>query len=533
MPECGKNIPGSIHVSISLTACEGNSIMQKQLIAGRRTGGLVLSAAALMLLAGCVVGPNYTEPTINSPESFTEGKAWSTAAGDIKQWWKNLNDPALDSLVERAIKGNLDLREAEARVREARELRQIARSSELPTINNSTGYKRQEDSENTGSPNSNFPRPGNSYNAWNLGFDASWELDFFGRVQRGVEAAEGDVQSAEFTARDVLVTLTSEVARNYVDLRTQQQRLTITQSNLKTQEQTMSLAETRFKAGLTSELDVARAKANVETTRSQIPTIEASMRRTMHRLAVLLGQNPGTLLDELMVAKAIPASPATVPIGVPSELLRRRPDIRSVERQLAAQTARIGVATGDLYPRITLGGSVGWNANRFATLFDASSVAYSVGPALTWNIFDYGKIRANIRANSARSEQLLARYERTVITAFSDVEDALSNFTREQTRQGSLALAVVAGQRAVQLSTDLYQQGLTDFNAVLDAQRQLLSLQDQQIQSQGLVVTNLVALYKSLGGGWDDSPDALSRFLPGKAVSTPAPTSETPAPAKQ
>jgi len=462
---------------------------------------IAVSAAALLVtLSGCKVGPNYVEPVIDSPTSWSEIPA-STPA-DLRQWWTRLNEPTLDTLVQRASAGNLELRQAIAAVREARELRQIARSSLLPTIDASGGYSRNEGSSNVGRSAARQFTDGGSYDLFQAGFDATWELDFFGRVSRGVEAAEAEVAVAEYNAADVMVIVTAEVVRNYIDLRTTQRRLVLARGNVATQQDTLALAESRFRAGLTSELDVARAKANVETTRSQIPSFEASERRSMHALAVLLGRSPGVLIEELATFSPIPVVNDTLTTGVPSELLRRRPDLRASERSLAGQTARIGVATGDLFPRFLLGGSVGWNASKFASLYDASSVAYSVGPSVTWNVFDYGRIRANIRAQSARAEALLAQYERNVIGAFQEVEDALVSYSRERVRQEALSNAVAAGQRAVELSSELYKQGLTDFNAVLDAQRQLFLLEDSQAESQGEIARQYVAIYKALGGGW-------------------------------
>lgn len=487
-----------------------------------------LSAGVLMVLAGCTVGPNYQEPTINAPEKWIdaqgEAKKTSDAASTaLSTWWKQLNDAQLDKVMDLALRGNLDLKLAEARVKQVRALRQGAASGLLPTIDATGGYQRREDSPNVGAGLGNaggFGRSGDAYNSWSAGFESSWELDFFGRVRRGVEAAEGDLQSAEFEARDVLVVLTGEVARNYAELRTNQQRLEITLGNLKTQEETLALSKSRFDAGLTSELDVVRARANVETTRSAIPSLQSAVRASIHRLGLLTGQAPGALISELSTPGMIPTPGGTVDAGVPSELLKRRPDLRSIERQLAAQTARIGVATGDLYPRITLGGSVGWNASKIATLFDASSVTYGVGPSVSWNIFDYGRIRSNITAQGAAAEQILVRYERAVLSAFVEVENALVSYTNEKVRRGSLKDAVTAGLRSVELSTELYKQGLTDFNAVLDAQRQLFLLQDSLMQSEGTVAANFITLNTALGGGWDPQGDLRS------AVIQPVPTKE-------
>jgi NodT family efflux transporter outer membrane factor (OMF) lipoprotein len=483
------------------------------------SGGL--SVLMLLTLAGCAVGPNYQEPAINAPEKWLDAQGEAKKATDatnaaLTTWWKQLSDAQLDKVMDLALRGNLDLKLAEARVKQVRALRQGAASGLLPTIDATSGYQRREDSPNVGAGLGNaggFGRSGDAYNSWSAGFESSWELDFFGRVRRGVEGAEGDLQSAEFEARDVLVALTGEVARNYAELRTNQQRLEITLGNLKTQEETLALSTSRFDAGLTSELDVVRARANVETTRSAIPSLQSAVRASIHRLGLLTGQAPGALIAELSVAGRIPEPSGAVDAGVPSELLKRRPDLRSIERQLAAQTARIGVATADLYPRITLGGSVGWNASKIATLFDASSVTYGIGPSVSWNIFDYGRIRSNIAAQGAAAEQILVRYERAVLSAFVEVENALVSYTNEKVRRTSLRDAVAAGLRSVELSTELYKQGLTDFNAVLDAQRQLFLLQDTLMQSEGTVAANFITLNTALGGGWDPRGDLRSAVI--------------------
>lgn len=468
---------------------------------------VLLAGAGLAVVGGCAVGPNYVEPVIDSPANWSGESAAAAASsvGDLRAWWSQLGDARLDALVDRALAGNLDLKEAEARVRETRALRGIAASALLPTLDTSAGYSRREDSPNTGSNVGGFARGGDGYDQYTAGFDAGWELDFFGRVQRSVEASDADIQAAQYARHDVMVILTSEVARNYIELLTTQRRLQITRANEKLQQETLDLTKSRFDAGLTSELDVARAQANLQTTRAQVPSLENQIQRSIHRLGVLIGKHPGTLIGELKEMAGLPVAPKMIAAGLPSELLRRRPDLRNAERQLAAQTARIGVATADLYPKITLAGNVGWSANKFATLFDASSVGYGIGPSVSWNIFDYHRIRSNITAQGAKAEQLVTRYERAVLNAFGEVEDAISGFNFEQQRSTSLSLAADATRRSVDLAQELYKNGLTDFNAVLDAQRQLLLIQDQEIQSQGLVVTSSVALFKALGGGWSEA----------------------------
>jgi NodT family efflux transporter outer membrane factor (OMF) lipoprotein len=302
----------------------------------------------------------------------------------------------------------------------------------------------------------------------------------------------------------VLISLLAEVAREYTDTRSFQNRLLIAQANVKAQDDTLVLVRSRFDAGITSELDVAQARANLEQTRSQIPLLTAQLRQSMHRLEVLLAQRPGSLAAELDGgAGAIPTPPESIAVGLPSELLRRRPDIRRAEREIAGETARIGVATADLFPRVMLTGSAGLESSQIGTLLAGDSFAWAVGPGVRWNIFSAGRVENNIRAQTARQEQALARYERTVLTAFHDVEDSLVGYSRERVRLRTLNDAVTAQSRAVELAEELYTRGLTDFQNVLDAQRQLYALQDLQAESRRDVTGNLIALYKALGGGWE------------------------------
>jgi multidrug efflux system outer membrane protein len=465
------------------------------------------------LLGGCKVGPNYAPPQTAVPPAWGElpqqsaaatAKIASTPTGEsasLSDWWTTFDDEKLNSLIERSVGMNLDLRLAVARVREARAQRGVVSADLWPTINTNASASRSRNSENSFGGISGGP--GVESSLYEAGFDASWELDVFGGIQRGIEAADADIAASVEDYRSVLVTLLSEIALNYMELRGSQRQMAIAQANLDVQTETLGITRSRYEAGLVSDLDVARAEAQVETTRSRIPALEASARQSIHLLSVLLAQPPMTLMEELSVEAPIPEAAPEVPVGLPSDLLRRRPDIRRAERQIAAATARIGVATADLFPRFSLTGSFGLQSSQLSTLANSGSSFWSIGPGVRWPILDWGRIRSNIEVQNAREEQALIAYEQTVLTSLREVEDALVAFLREQSRRQSLEKAVASNRRAVDLATQLYQQGLSDFLSVLQAQRDLYASEDAMVQSDLAVSTNLVRLYKALGGGWD------------------------------
>lgn len=467
-------------------------------------------------LAGCNVGPLYQRPVVSLPESWSEQPESGVVAQttDVVQWWSTFGDPILNSLIERAVIANLDLRIATARVREARALRSVTAADFWPSIDVAGSYFRSRRSENlatgastgAGGQTSSSAREGDLFQA---NFDANWEIDLFGRVRHAVEAAEADIAAAEESRRDVLVTLLAELARNYVELRGFQRQLAVARSNIQTQQESVELTSARYQAGLISALDVTEAEAQLATTQSQLPTLESAGRQAIHRLGVLIGRPPETLLTELEPERAIPAAPLTVVVGLPSDLLRRRPDIRRAEREIAAATARVGVATADLFPRVSLTSNIlGLQSMDIADLALASSRFWFVGPTVRWPLFDAGRIRATIEVQNAREAQTLAQYEQIVLLALEDVENALVAYAREQIRRASLAAAVDANRRAVELAQERYTKGLTDFLNVLDAQRSLYVSEDQLVQSDETVVANLIALYKAMGGGWEVAPEA-------------------------
>ncbi|MBA3018393.1 MAG: efflux transporter outer membrane subunit [Proteobacteria bacterium] len=461
---------------------------------------LLLAMLMMSVLAGCVtVGPDYAPPDVSLPSAWSAEMKDGLIVEDLDKqapadWWLILDDPVLTSLIGQAVASNLDLKEARARVREARALRGISEADRFPTIDASGTARLSRSSGNTGS--------GIERKLYVAGFDATWELDLFGGKQRAIEAAEAELQLSEEDLRDVLVSLLAEVALNYVEVRSFQTRLSVANANLDAQKETYNIAQWRFQAGLSTRLDVEQAKYNLEQTRSQIPGLHTGLVQARNRLSVLLGQYPGSLKIALAEHKAIPVTPLEVAVGVPADALRHRPDVRRAERQLAAQTAQVGVATADLYPRFSLLGSIGLEALSLDNLFLIGSRTHSIGPSITWPVFDAGTIRKNIEVQSAQQEQALIQYEAAILKALEEVENALVAYTEEQSRRQSLSDATEAAQQAVNLAQSLYLSGLIDFTDVLDAQRSLLSFQDQLSVSESEVTSNLITLYKALGGGW-------------------------------
>jgi len=463
-----------------------------------------LYAAVSIFLAGCAaVGPNYHAPVTSDPKNWSEAPAGgvTSAPMQVGEWWKTFNDPELESLIERAVKANYDLRLAEARLMEARANRSHAKWDFAPTVGTSASYTKQQTSGNL-STNSKANTSTVSQ-VYDTGFDATWEIDVFGSKRRSLEEASANYGASEENRRDTLITVLGDVARNYVEVRAAQNRLAIAHENIDSQKKTIELTRARFNAHLTSELDVRQAEALLASTEATIPQFETTLKQSIHALGVLLGQPPGALLAELSKDEPIPTTPPTVPIGLPSELLRRRPDIRSAERQLAAATADIGVQTAELFPKFSLVGTAGLQSVRASDWFTAGSGYWSAGPSITWRVLDFGRIQSEINAADARQQQALDTYEQTVLTAFQNVEDSLVAYTNEQTHYTALNDAVIANQRALELSQALYQEGVGDFLNVLDAERSLFAAQDQLADSRRAETEDLVSLYKALGGGWE------------------------------
>ncbi|MDW7773618.1 MAG: efflux transporter outer membrane subunit [Desulfobulbaceae bacterium] len=457
--------------------------------------------SSLLALAGCApVGPDYMPPEKNVPAAWhTELRQGLSAEnidpGQLTGWWSILEDPVLSGLIEQAAANNLDMKQAVARVREARARRGISATALFPAVDAGGSASRSKGSENTGS--------GATRSFYSVGFDAGWEVDIFGGVRRSVEAAEADLEAGRENLRDVLVSLTAEVALNYLDLQTTHKRLAAAEKNLAIQQESYDFIDWRYQAGMSNVLELQQARYNLENTRAQVPNLRSGIEEAKNRLAVLVGGFPGSVHELLAEPQQIPAIPPATAVGIPAETLLQRPDIRRAERNLAAQTARIGAATADLYPRFRLSGSIGLEALDSADLFTSGSDTWSIIPGFSWKIFDAGAIRRNIEVQSAVQEQFLLAYEAAILGALEEVENALTAYAEEQLRREHLAAAVDAARQAEELAGQQYEAGLVDFNTVLDAQRSLLSFEDQLAQSDGTVTANLVRLYKALGGGWN------------------------------
>jgi outer membrane protein, multidrug efflux system len=472
-----------------------------------------LALLALLALAGCAVGPNFKAPQTKMPEAYHSldaagrGQASRTTPqpAALGEWWQSFQDPILDSLVSLALASNLDLKQAEARVRQARAARGVAVGGLLPLIDGSAIYQRSKSSSETVSAGGgvSVATLAPFRELFQVGLDAAWELDVFGGTRRSVEAAGADLKAAVEDRRDVLVTLMGEVGLNYLNLRGFQQQIFIARQNLEAQKKTAAITHKRFEAGFISRLDVANADAQVATTEALIPRLEASAQDAIYTLGVLLGKEPTFLAGELAAPTPIPPTPPVVPVGLPSDLLRRRPDIRRAEAQLHASTARIGVAVADLFPRFNITGSLGLSANEIARVGTSGSKFWSFSPTVTWPVFAGGKIRWNIELQKALEEEAFLAYQQTVLTALKDVETALVAYAKEQEQQRSLARAVASNRQAVDLAMKLYVAGKTDFLNVLNAQRALFVTEDALTQSTRTLGTNLIALYKALGGGWE------------------------------
>lgn len=461
---------------------------------------LTYGIVATLILSGCItVGPDYVQPKTEIPGKWrNELKGGQTGESlnsqNLSKWWTTLNDPILSGLIERTIANNPDTRKALAKIREQRARRNISNAGLFPTIDAEGSFSRRKGSEETGG--------GKETDFYSAGFDAGWELDLFGGKRRSVEASTADLQASNEELRDVLVSIIAEVALNYTEVRSLQIRIEVAEKNLLIQDETYRLAQLFYQAGLSDEIAVHQAKYNLENTRSGIPALKTALEEAMNRLAVLMGSNPGRVHSELNEHKPVPECRPELAVGIPADVLRQRPDIRKAERQLAAQTARVGAATAEMYPKINLTGSIGFESLTLDNLITGSSRAYSFGPRITWPVFRAGSIRSNIEVQSAIKEQYLIQYETAVLKALEEVENTIVAYMEEQNRRRSLNEAKLAALEAANLAQDRYRAGLTDFTRVLDAQRSLLSFEDQLIQSEGRIMSRLIGLYKALGGGW-------------------------------
>jgi len=489
--------------------------MQPNLSAVRIFHGLAGSVAVLLVNAGCTVGPDYVKP-----EAAVESQWINQSDARVRQreaklgdWWKVFKDPNLDRLVEEARRQNLTLQLAGVRILEARAQLGIATGSEYPQLqqlNGDLGFQQisQHAPNTTRIIDRNFGSVG-------IGFDAGWELDLWGKFRRGVESSLANLDASVASYDDALVSLTAEVVRTYVLLRTGEARIQVARDNVKIQQRTLEIADALFSGGLITELDYLQAKSLLNNTLATIPPLQASVRQAKNALGVLLGKTPGSIDGYVAEARPIPAAPAEIAVGVPADLLRRRPDIRLAERQLATQSALIGVAKADLYPHFSLLGSINLRASdaaltfasggasELSDLFNAKSFQYFIGPSLSWDIFNYGRITNQVRVEDARFQQLIADYRSTVLNAAKEAEDATISFLKAQEQRNELQQTYEAAKRSTELSLYQYREGLVDYQRVLDSQRSLVSSQENLASISGDIATNLIALYKALGGGWE------------------------------
>lgn len=464
---------------------------------------------ATFSLWGCAaVGPDYHPPDADVPSGWsrldpsTLRMAQPVAPGDLSRWWRGLNDPLLTELVAEALRANPDLRSARASVRESRARRAVAASERFPTVDASANASRTDASEGSGG--------GESRELFSAGFDASWELDIFGGVRRGVEAADAELEATWADLQATQVSLAAEVASSYVEVRAQQALLGIARSNLATQSETLQLTEWRDQAGLVSSQDVAQARSNREQTRAQIPVLETNLAAAEYSLEILLARAPGTLHARLAGAGDLPAVPAQIAVGIPADTLRQRPDLRAAERTLAAETARVGVAEAARYPSFSLSGSIGLEALTLGALGNTEAVTNSLFAGITAPVFNAGRLRAQVEIQDAVREQALYAYQRAVLAALQDVENALVDLAQNRDRREALTNAVGAARDAAELARLRYSTGLIDFQSVLDSERNVLLLEESLARNRADEVLALISLYKALGGGWStaESPPA-------------------------
>jgi len=459
--------------------------------------------ALATLLSACAVGPDYAPPQTQPPKQWAEAPAAPQAAPRLDDWWKTFNDPVLDHLVKEALLSNLDLKLAESRIREARANYTGTVAAGLPNLNARGNLMRRRNNANiaTSGTGGSFGGGDQIINIFQSGFDASWELDLFGGVRRAIESADANLESEEEGRRDVLVTLLGEVARNYIELRTNQQLLAVTRDNLRSQEETLGLTRLRRQAGLTSELEVAQSEGLTAETRAQLPVYETAVKQSIHALGLLLGQTPGKLIPRLEPEAPLPESADAGLADLPADVLRRRPDIRKAERKLAQANAEIGVATAELYPKISLTAFLGLQNTNLAAITPVGK-SWSLASSLSTPIFNWGRIQANIKAKEALDEQAFISYQATVLKAYKEVEDALVAHAETRVRIVALRQAIDAQKLALSLSTERWRNGLADYLDVLAAERGLFQGQRDLVDAQGQQSAQRVALYKALGGGW-------------------------------
>ena len=471
---------------------------------------------AALLTSGCYsVGPDFAPPDPLLPRTSFFGKPAPQSAGAAASpassamtdaaWWRNFRDPTLNALAERVAGANLDVQTATVRLGESRAQRGVAAAAALPSINGNGSYQRELYSKNgvlsLAGPDLVVP----PISVWQTGFDASWELDIWGHVRRQVESADAQTENAEYQRRDVLVSALAELARDYIDLRGAQAQIAIVNDNLKSASEILELTKTRAAKGLTSGLDVENSAALVADIRAQLPSLENEVNVDINAICLILDEQPGALKSELGRAKAMPPTPPRAPLGVPSELARRRADIRAAEARLHEATADIGVAVADFYPAVKLNGDIEFNALSLNKLFRGTSLQYAAGPTAELPIFEGGRLKSTLNLRNEQQEEAAINYHKTVLQAWHDVVNALNAFGAEQRRRDALKVGVEHSRQALALSRVRYSNGVADFITVLDAERTLLASQQQLAQSTTAVSTNLIQLYKALGGGWQQT----------------------------
>ena len=496
----------------------------------------VLAGAAL-LLGGCTVGPNFSPPHWANPASWFSGEprvarpapSEPVAAPIDVDWWDIFRDPELTALERQVAADNFDVRTATVQLAESRAQLGIARAPLFPNIGGNASYEREKASNvgifalptGSGSGSSSAAQSANGaygnsaggvsgtnippFDIYQYGFDATWELDLWGQVRRSVESARASVEASADARRAALISSLAEVARDYIELRGTQEQLRIARENVNTAAQGLRLTQERAAAGVTTDLDVANASAQLRTTAAQIPTLQNQKHQLINALSFLLARPPNALTAELATPKPVPPVPPRVPVGLPSELARRRPDIREAEANLHAATANIGVAVAAFYPQVTLNGSFGFQSLQFGNLWEWPARQYSVGPGITIPIFEGGQLRQTVVLRKAQQQQAAIAYERTVLQAWHDVDNALDAYRREQERRNQLIQAVDQNRRALALAQSRYTEGVSNFLDVLTAETNLLSTQQQLATSTTNVSDNLVSLYLALGGGWQDT----------------------------
>ncbi len=454
---------------------------------------------ATSVLTACAVGPNYARPETNVAAAFHEKAADVSAAEPVGAFWTGFNDPLLTRLVDEALTRNTDLRAAVARLDQARALSMQSTLDLLPTVTADGAFTT------TRTPASRtLPGADRDSEGYEAGLNAAWEIDLFGRVRRGVEADRAEAQAVAADARAVQVSVAAEVVSSYFELRGRQEQLSVARRNAENQRNTLQLTETRLEAGRGTDFDITRARAQLKLTESRIPRLEAAVAFATHRLAVLTGQAPTAITAELATPVPLAALPQDVAVGTPADLLRRRPDIQAAERRLASATARVGVATADLFPRLTLGGSLSTVSPTLGGLFSASSESYAAGPLISWAFLDLGRVKARIDASDAAARANLAAYEGAVLRALEESENALIAYDRTRRETSHLEEAAAAGREGARLARVRFENGIADFLPVLDAERSQLEAEDRLAETRTRAATSLVAVYKTVAGGWPE-----------------------------